>query len=170
MSPLRHGDRTLDLVAGQTIFDYADTLKVRVPTSCGRSGECHECIVEVRQGLAALSPPTHAERFLRDNYRLACQAAVVDPDADIEFAVLRRQPRILTESVRRNVEPDPRTFRRGDDVYHEDRRLGPYRDAAGRGAHWRRDMGVLARAGFDFDVARRVMAASSPDDLEEEEG
>ena len=128
MSPLRHGDRTLDLVAGQTIFDYADTLKVRVPTSCGRSGECHECIVEVRQGLAALSPPTHAERFLRDNYRLACQAAVVDPDADIEFAVLRRQPRILTESVRRNVEPDPRTFRRGDDVYHEDRRLGPYRD------------------------------------------
>ena len=128
MSPLRHGDSTLDLVAGQTIFDYADTLKVRVPTSCGRSGECHECIVEVRQGLAALSPPTHAERFLRDNYRLACQAAVVDPDADIEFAVLRRQPRILTESVRRNVEPDPRTFRRGDDVYHEDRRLGPYRN------------------------------------------
>ena len=50
------------------------------------------------------------------------------------------------------------------------RRLGPYRDAAGREVHWRRDMGVLARAGFDFDVARRVMAASSPEDLEEEEG
>ena len=127
MSPLYHGDQTLDLVAGKTIFDYADTLKVRVPTSCGRSGECHECIVEVRRGMEALSPPSAPEEFLRDNYRLACQATVIDPKGDIEFVVLRRQPRILTESIRRRVKPDPMTVRRGDGVYFGGQRIDSYR-------------------------------------------
>ena len=127
MSPLQYGDRTLELVAGKSIFDYADTLKIRVPTSCGRSGECHECIVEVRRGMEALSPPTAPEGFLRGDYRLACQATVVDPEADLDFAVLRRQPRILTDSVRRKVPLDPMTVRRGDDVYFRDRRIDSYR-------------------------------------------
>ena len=104
MSPLHHDGRQIELEAGKTVFDYADHLKVRVPTSCSRNGECHECIVEIRRGLAALSGLSDAENFLRDDYRLACQATIVDPDADVEFAVLRRQPRILTDSVRRIVD------------------------------------------------------------------
>ena len=127
MSPLYHGDRQLELVAGKTIFDYADDLKVRVPTSCGRSGECHECIVEVRRGMDALSPASAAEEFLRDNYRLACQATVLDPTADVEFAVLRRQPRILTDSVRREVKLEPVVVRRDDGVYLRDERIDDYR-------------------------------------------
>ena len=127
MSPLRYGDRQLELVAGKTLFDYADSLKVRVPTSCGRSGECHECIVEVRRGVEALGPPTPPEGFLRDNYRLACQATVVNAEADLEFAVLRRQPRILTESIRRDVKLEPLTVRRGDGVYFQDQRIDSYR-------------------------------------------
>ena len=127
MSPLHHGDRQLELVAGKTIFDYADSLKVRVPTSCGRSGECHECIVEVRRGMEALSAPSEPEGFLRDNYRLACQATVVDPAADVEFAVLRRQPRILTDSIRRRVKLEPMTVRRDDGVYFQDERIDGYR-------------------------------------------
>ncbi|HXQ51340.1 MAG TPA: RecX family transcriptional regulator [Stellaceae bacterium] len=39
------------------------------------------------------------------------------------------------------------------------RRLGPFRPAASRAAAHDRDLGVLARAGFGFDVARRVLAA-----------
>ena len=127
MRPLYHGRRELDLVAGKTIFGYADDLKVRVPTSCGRSGECHECIVEVQRGMEALSPLTESEVFLRGNYRLACQAAVVDTDTDVEFATLRRQPRILTESIKRYVELDPTVTRKGDDVYLGDEPLDQYR-------------------------------------------
>ena len=127
MSPLHHQGLSLDLVCGRSIFDYADSLSVRVPTSCGRTGECHECIVEIKHGMEGLSPPTDAEAFLRENYRLACQAEVVEVDTDLEFAVLRRQPRILTHSVRREVEPDPLTTRRGDDVFYRDERIGPYR-------------------------------------------
>ena len=127
MPPLHHSGRRLDLTAGRTIFDYADALKVRVPTSCRRNGECHECIVEVRRGMEALSPAADAEKFLRDSYRLACQATVLDPAADIDFAVLRRQPRILTDSIHRDVSLDPATTRQGDGVYFDGRRLGQYR-------------------------------------------
>ena len=127
MSPLYHSGQALDLVPGWSIFDYADNLRVRVPTSCGRTGECHECIVEVKRGAEALSPLTPAEGFLRGNYRLACQAQVIDPDADVEFAVLRRQPRILTHSVRRQVDLDPLTSRRGDAVVFDGERIDAYR-------------------------------------------
>ena len=127
MAPLYHGGRKLELVAGKTVFDYADALKIRVPTSCGRTGECHECIVEVRRGMEALSPLSEPESFLRDSYRLACQATILDPDAVVEFTVLRRQPRILTHSIRRKVALDPLTVRKGDGVYFGDERLDSYR-------------------------------------------
>lgn len=127
MAPLHYDHHRLELEVGKTLFDYADSLKVRVPTSCGRTGECHECIVDIRRGMDALSPHSDAEKFLRENYRLACQAAVVDPEADIEFSVLRRQPRILTHSIRREIDVDPITHRRGDDVYHGDNILDDYR-------------------------------------------
>jgi uncharacterized 2Fe-2S/4Fe-4S cluster protein (DUF4445 family) len=127
MSPLYHNGRPIDLAAGKTIFDYADALRLRVPTSCNRTGRCHECIVEIKRGMEALSPPSPPEAFLRGSYRLACQARVIDPNADIEFAVLRRQPRILTHSVRRKVKPDPLTTRQGDGVYFQGERIDDYR-------------------------------------------
>ncbi len=117
MSPLFHGHRVLELQAGKTLFDYADELAVRVPTSCGRTGECHECIVEVSRGGEALSGLTQAETFLRGgNYRLACQASIEDTDADLQFNVLRRQPRILTETIDRTIDLDPLTRRDGDQI------------------------------------------------------
>ncbi|MDA1189848.1 MAG: ASKHA domain-containing protein [Chloroflexi bacterium] len=127
MSPLILGTKRLELVADRSLFDYADDVQVRVPTSCGRTGECHECIVEVRQGMDALSPLTVAEEFLRGNYRLACQAVVQDANADVEFAILRRQPRILTSSVHRDVPLEPAVRRQDDAVFRGDERLDDYR-------------------------------------------
>jgi uncharacterized 2Fe-2S/4Fe-4S cluster protein (DUF4445 family) len=109
-------------MAGKTIFDHADALEVRVPTSCGRMGSCHECIVEIRSGAAALSAPTAAEGFLGRNYRLACQAVVEEPDAAVDFALLRRTPKILVDQERRAV-----VTRRGDRVYYEDQDIDKYR-------------------------------------------
>ena len=101
---------------GKSLFDYADFLRVRLPTSCGRGGSCHECIVEVRSGMEGLFPNSRDEYFLSGNYRLACQAIVADPSQTIEFNGLRRQPRILTEGIRREVKPDPYVRRDGDEV------------------------------------------------------
>ena len=116
MSPVFLNSRRLDSKKDDSLFDFADALAVRVPTSCGRTGECHECIVELRRGANALTPPTDAEKFLRGDYRLACQARVADPVADIDFSVLRRQPRILTSGVRRDVELQPAYTRAGEKV------------------------------------------------------
>jgi len=91
-------DKVYQLSPGKTVFDYADDLAVQVPTSCFRTGQCHECIVEIKRGMESLRSPNEAESFLRDNFRLACQAVVLDVDADIEFSPLRRTPRILTHT------------------------------------------------------------------------
>ena len=67
MAIIVHDNQKRDLVSSKTIFDYADDLKVQVPTSCGRAGICHECVVEIKQGMEALSPRGEAESFLRDH-------------------------------------------------------------------------------------------------------
>ena len=99
--------------SGKTIFDYADELAVQVPTSCYRTGHCHECVVEIRQGMQALAPRTEAESFLRHEYRLACQAVIDDPDIDIDFVPVRRKPKILPQSLEKEMDLAPVVRRRG---------------------------------------------------------
>ncbi|MQG38091.1 MAG: DUF4445 domain-containing protein [SAR202 cluster bacterium] len=116
MSPVYLNSQKLDSEKGDSLFDFADSLSVRVPTSCGRTGECHECIVEIRKGIKAITPQTSSEKFLRGDYRLACQAFVADPSAEIEFAILRRQPRILTSGLKRDIALGPSYTRIEQDV------------------------------------------------------
>src|SRR5215472_8996576 len=99
MAIVSSGGETCEVEAGSTLFDCADRLGVRVPTSCNRQGTCHECIVDVTRGLDSLCARTGPESFLRETYRLACQAAVTDAGAQIEFAPLGRRPKILTGST-----------------------------------------------------------------------
>lgn len=106
------GAERLRPVAGATLFDYADRAATRVPSSCARSGICHECVVRIDAGLSALSPRAEAERFLQDPFRLACQTEVIDRSAQVAFQPLRRSPRILTDGSRtgreRTIDPEPR--------------------------------------------------------------
>ena len=122
--------KVYQLTPGKTVFDYADDLDVQVPTSCFRTGQCHECIVEIKRGMDSLQPPNEAEAFLRDNYRLACQAVVLDIDKDIEFTPLRRTPRILTHTVTHNdkaLELCPRVTHSEGVVYYNDEPIDRYR-------------------------------------------
>ena len=104
----------------KSLFDFADFLNVRVPTSCGRTGECHECIVEVIEGFDGLSEKSESEKFLKENYRLACQSIVEDPNKNIRFNVLRRQPKILDKGLKRNFQLDPFTIKKGDSIIYND--------------------------------------------------
>lgn len=90
VSKLRFNDHEVPTQAGSTLFDHADRADVQIPSSCGRHGSCHECIVEVTQGSENLSPRTSHEKFLRGNYRLACQCRVKDEEAEIHVHALRR--------------------------------------------------------------------------------
>ncbi len=126
-SAVQSGEKQCVATVGKTIFDHADVLGVKVPTSCGRMGHCHECIVEVRRGLEALSPQTEAEAFLNDNYRLACQAVVETASQDVEFNLLRRSPQILTTQTRRDVQLDPVVTRQGENVCYDGEAIDQYR-------------------------------------------
>ncbi len=122
--------KVYQLTPGKTVFDYADDLTVQVPTSCFRTGQCHECIVEIKRGMDSLQPPNEAEAFLRDNYRLACQAVVLDVNSDVEFTPLRRTPRILTHTTiddNQTLKLDPRVTHRDGTVYYNDEPIDKYR-------------------------------------------
>ena len=69
MGTISHDGEVRALARGKTVFDYADELAVRVATSCGRAGTCHECVVQVEAGMEALCGRTEAERFLKDPFR-----------------------------------------------------------------------------------------------------
>ena len=127
MATISHDGEERELAPGKSIFDYADDLAVQVPTSCYRTGNCHECIVDITQGMEALRPPTDAESFLRDNYRLACQAVIDRDDVDIEFTPLRRKPKILSLTQDKEVALDPLVTRRDGEVLYDGEVVDRYR-------------------------------------------
>jgi regulatory protein len=53
-------------------------------------------------------------------------------------------------------------------AYARRRRIGPWRIRDDREERRERDLAALARQGFGYDIARRVIDASDPEDLEEE--
>jgi uncharacterized 2Fe-2S/4Fe-4S cluster protein (DUF4445 family) len=127
MGTISHDGKQRELAVGKTLFDYADELEMQVPTSCGRTGTCHECVVEVKQGMEALCPRQERESFLRENYRLACQAMVENNAVDVHFAPLRRKPKILVTSSEKPLEHDPLVGRQGDVVSYDGVVIDQYR-------------------------------------------
>jgi len=73
-----------------SIFDCAERVGVRVPTSCQKNGKCKECIVEVIEGIDLLSPRTEQEKHLKGNFRLSCQTRVVADEGEIRCHTMRR--------------------------------------------------------------------------------
>lgn len=134
---------------GKTLFDHADILGIKVPTSCGRSGICHECVVEVEQGMDALSKRSVAEAYLTGSFRLCCQAFVDEADKDIRFSLLERSPKILTSTSRRHVEPKPAVTRRGNRVFYLGEDIDKYR---GRILGLALDVGTTTVAGEFVDL------------------
>lgn len=102
-NPIFLNEHATERHVGETLIQHADRLGLMIPSSCGRHGSCRECIVAVMQGDEGLSPRTEHEQFLRGEYRLACQARVLDEATEIHVHALRRgTPKISSEG--RHVE------------------------------------------------------------------
>lgn len=114
--------RTTAAAAGSTLFDCAEALGIRVPTSCLTNGKCKECVVEIAEGMAILSPPTAAESHLKAPFRLSCQAELASESGTIRCHTMRRgQMRIERHGLhvpaaRSPLTPDPAVTRRGDGI------------------------------------------------------
>jgi len=89
-------NQCVELSTNMSLFDFADLVKIRIPTSCGRIGDCHECIVEVSEGNEILSEPTDQESFLKKPFRLACQATTISTKSNLKFSPRKRDRKILT--------------------------------------------------------------------------
>jgi uncharacterized 2Fe-2S/4Fe-4S cluster protein (DUF4445 family) len=107
---------------GPSLFDYAERLGIKVPTSCQKQGKCKECLMEIVQGMDRLSPPTPHEEHLRGNFRLSCQCHVVADAGEVRCHTMRRG-RMRIESGGRGLplddqgmDFDPAVTRDGDRI------------------------------------------------------
>ena len=83
-------EHTTEAAPGLSLFEHAERLGVRVPTSCLKNGKCRECIVEVVEGMERLSPRTEPEHHLSGAFRLSCQARVLDGEGRVRCHTMRR--------------------------------------------------------------------------------
>src|SRR5215469_441895 len=74
---------------GATVFDCADALGVKVPTSCNKNGKCRECLVEVMEGMDLLTPRTPEEHHLKDKFRLSCRCQVAADSGVVRCRTMR---------------------------------------------------------------------------------
>ena len=74
----------------RSLFDYAEAMGIDVPTSCRKQGKCKECMVEVIDGMSALSPLAEPERHLKGNFRLSCQTRITAADGHVRCHTMRR--------------------------------------------------------------------------------
>ncbi len=107
---------------GSSLFEYAETMGVRVPTSCRKQGKCKECLVEVIEGMERLSAPVVEEAHLQGNFRLSCRSRVVAASGVVRCHTMRRgEMRIETQALRlpashRTLQLEPAVTRDGDRV------------------------------------------------------
>ncbi|MDX2057408.1 MAG: ASKHA domain-containing protein [Gemmatimonadales bacterium] len=91
--------RTTTAVEGTSLFECAEALDVRVPTSCVKQGKCRECLVEVDEGAELLSDPAPQEAHLEGRFRLSCRARLAGSGGSVRCHTLRRGAlRIETET------------------------------------------------------------------------
>ena len=74
----------------KTLFDCAETLGIKVPTSCRKQGKCKECLVEVTEGMERLSPKVPEESHLKENFRLSCRCHIVAESGIVRCHTMRR--------------------------------------------------------------------------------
>jgi len=101
-TPVSSGTVTVDGLTGtpapdSTLFDFAESLGVTVPTSCHKQGKCRECLLEIEAGSEFLTPPAPQESHLGGRFRLACRTRLAAP-GEVRCHTLRRGSlRIETE-------------------------------------------------------------------------
>ena len=81
---------TANVPVGASLFDSAEKIGVRVPTSCLKNGKCKECVVEIAEGMECLSPPMQFESHLSGNFRLSCQALISAGEGHLRCHTMRR--------------------------------------------------------------------------------
>jgi uncharacterized 2Fe-2S/4Fe-4S cluster protein (DUF4445 family) len=134
---LYFNEQRRNVTPGLSLFDYAESLGIRVPTSCHKQGKCKECLVEVTEGMACLSERVPQEAHLKDNFRLSCRCHVVAGSGVVRCHTMRRGNMRIESRFsglplagnERKLQLDPAVTRDGDRILLDgeeiDRTQGP---------------------------------------------
>lgn len=107
---------------GSSLFDYAESFGIPVPTSCLKQGKCKECLVEIIAGMECLSAPAAQEDYLQGNFRLSCRTRIIANSGIVRCHTLRRgNMRIEKLAMRlpvqhQNLQRDPAVVREGEHI------------------------------------------------------
>ena len=111
-----------EAAAGLSLFDHAERLGIRVPTSCQKQGKCKECVLEVTEGMELLTERTAHEGHLKDHFRLACRCHAAADTGTVRCHTMRRgHMRIERRAYglpasRGKMDLDPAVTRDGDRI------------------------------------------------------
>jgi uncharacterized 2Fe-2S/4Fe-4S cluster protein (DUF4445 family) len=155
--------QTAPAAPGLSLFENAERLGIKVPTSCQKQGKCKECLMEIVQGMECLSAPTTEEEHLSGNFRLSCRCRVIAESGGVRCHTMRRgRMRIESRGIGLNQEKldlDPAVTRDGEriliDGQEVDRRPGPIHGIA-------MDLGtttIVLRL-YDLETGRLIADAS----------
>ncbi len=114
--------QSTEALPGLSLFDHAEALGIDVPTSCRKQGKCKECMMEVVEGMEALTPLAEPERHLNGKFRLSCQTFVAAPSGRVRCHTMRRgQMRIERHALglpasHRDFPLEPAVTRAGDRI------------------------------------------------------
>ena len=87
---LHFNNQQFNVEKGSSLFEYAESFGIRVPTSCEKQGKCKECLVEVIEGMEFLSKPVQKEAHLQGNFRLSCRTKIIADSGIIRCNTMRR--------------------------------------------------------------------------------
>ncbi len=125
--------QSMEAAPGLSLFDCAETLGTRVPTSCYKQGKCRECLVEVTQGSEFLSAPVPAEKHLSGAFRLSCRTLLQGDNGRVRCHTMRRGAMRIERNgaglTFRGIALDPAVRRRGERVYLDDVEIDSWRGA-----------------------------------------
>src|SRR6204780_5652995 len=113
---------SIEARSGLSLFEYAEALGIDVPTSCRKQGKCRECMVEIVEGMDALSAMTEPERHLKGKFRLSCQTFVTGASGQVRCHTMRRgHMRIERQALglpgtNQKMKLDPAVTRDGDRI------------------------------------------------------
>jgi uncharacterized 2Fe-2S/4Fe-4S cluster protein (DUF4445 family) len=119
---LHFNNQRRDAAPGVSLFDYAESLGINVPTSCRKQGKCKECVVEIVEGMNLLSERVAAEKHLKGNFRLSCSCRIVKDSGVVRCHTMRRgEMRIERDALHlpgdnQKLKPEPAVTRDGDRI------------------------------------------------------
>ena len=118
-------NKSSQVAPGKTLFEYAEELEVKVPTSCRKQGKCKECMVEITEGEELLSERTDKEKHLKDAFRLSCCCKIESQQGMVRCHTMRRgimeienKALNLPERIK-DFQIDPMVSRRGNEIYYD---------------------------------------------------